>query len=196
MTKKTRYFMGGSAAILVAGLGTGSRRLLRRRLPVVISLPLGTVGTELRPGRCRGRRLRQRPRGDGLAAPPAPQIVLPQEQGQKDEDKKLQVVRIHSDEIQLVVPGGHTLADRDSVEASDLLNTPLLLPKSGTTRSRLNAWLEPIEDELQTSMELDSTEMIKQFVVAGLGVSFLAASHCRDEVASGKLVACCSHPSP
>ena len=51
----------------------------------------------------------------------------------------------------------------------------------------LNAWMEPVEDEIQTSMELDSTEMIKQFVMAGLGISFLAASNCRHEVESGKL---------
>lgn len=36
-------------------------------------------------------------------------------------------------------------------------------------------------------MELDSTEMIKRFVMAELGVSFLAASHCHEEVDAGKL---------
>jgi DNA-binding transcriptional LysR family regulator len=36
-------------------------------------------------------------------------------------------------------------------------------------------------------MELDSTEMMKHFVIAGLGVSFLAVSNCREEVAAGKL---------
>ena len=38
-------------------------------------------------------------------------------------------------------------------------------------------------------MELDSTEMIKRFVLAGLGISFLAGTHCYDEVGSGKLAA-------
>ena len=36
------------------------------------------------------------------------------------------------------------------------------------------------------SMELDSTEMIKRFVMAGLGASFVAATHCREEVAAGQ----------
>ena len=49
--------------------------------------------------------------------------------------------------------------------------------------------MEPVEDEIHTSMELDSTEMIKQFVMAGLGISFLAASNCRDELNSGRLAA-------
>ncbi len=36
-------------------------------------------------------------------------------------------------------------------------------------------------------MELDSTEMMKRFVLAELGVSFLAVSNCREEIANGKL---------
>ncbi|MFN9952122.1 MAG: LysR substrate-binding domain-containing protein [bacterium] len=49
-----------------------------------------------------------------------------------------------------------------------LLGHPLLLPKAGTTRSRLNVWMENVEDSTQISMELDSTEMMKRFVMAGL----------------------------
>ncbi len=104
------------------------------------------------------------------------------------QEKKLQVVKIHSDEIKLLVPGKHRLASFDRVLPQDLCREQLLLPKTGTTRARLNAWLDPVQDELNISMELDSTEMIKRFVMANLGVSFLAASHCLEEVAAGKLV--------
>jgi DNA-binding transcriptional LysR family regulator len=45
-------------------------------------------------------------------------------------------------------------------------------------------------------MELDSTEMMKRFVVAGLGLSFLAVSNCREEVAAGKLRAVPLAPDP
>jgi DNA-binding transcriptional LysR family regulator len=112
------------------------------------------------------------------------------------QDKKLQVVKIHSDEIKLLVPGSHAFAGRASVSAEEVAGEPLLLPKSGTTRARLNAWFEQVEEELQISMELDSTEMIKQFVKAGLGVSFLAASHCREEVAAGTLATISLAPEP
>jgi len=112
------------------------------------------------------------------------------------QEKKLQVAKIHSDEILLLLPPKHPLSAKHQVFARDLLGLPLLLPKSGTTRARLNAWLEPIEGHVQTSMELDSTEMIKRFVMAGLGFSFLAASHCREEVASGKLSAVPLGPEP
>ena len=105
------------------------------------------------------------------------------------KEKRLQVVKIHSDEIQVIVPKGHPLAGKRQVVASDLVGLPLLLPKSGTTRSRLNAWMEVVEDEISISMELDSTEMMKRFVLAGLGISFVAATHCREEVTSGRLAA-------
>jgi len=105
------------------------------------------------------------------------------------KEKRLQVVKIHSDEIQVIVPKGHPLAGKRQVVASDLVGLPLLLPKSGTTRSRLNAWMEAVEDEISISMELDSTEMMKRFVLAGLGISFVAATHCREEVTSGRLAA-------
>ena len=53
----------------------------------------------------------------------------------------------------------------------------MLLPKSGITRARLDCWLEPVEDQIQISMELDSTEMIKRFVMAGLGLFVYCFDH-------------------
>ncbi len=105
------------------------------------------------------------------------------------KEKRLQVVKIHSDEIKLIVPPNHPFARKKEVLATELIGEPVLLPKTGTTRNRLSAWLEAVEDEISVSMELDSTEMIKRFVMAGLGVSFVAATHCIEEVAAGKLAA-------
>jgi len=112
------------------------------------------------------------------------------------EEKKLQVVKIHSDEIKLLTPPDHQLTHKRMVNCRDLANVPLLLPKSGTTRTRLNVWFDDVESELSISMELDSTEMIKRFVMAGLGLSFLAASHCEEEVAEGRLAAVSLGPEP
>ncbi|MFN8684951.1 MAG: LysR family transcriptional regulator substrate-binding protein, partial [Acidobacteriota bacterium] len=109
---------------------------------------------------------------------------------------KCQVVKIHSDEIKLILPPGHPLAGQRSVSPDDIASYPLLLPKTGTTRAKLNSWLEPVEEHIQVSMELDSTEMIKRFVQAGLGLSFLAASHCREEVAAQKLITLSLSPEP
>lgn len=110
------------------------------------------------------------------------------------QEKKVQVVRIHSDEIKVIVPPSHPLADRTSVTAQEVANHTVLLPKYGTTRKRLTAWLEAAGDNLQVSMELDSTEMIKRFCLAGMGVGFLAYTHCREEVEAGLLHALSIEP--
>ena len=111
-------------------------------------------------------------------------------------EAKLQVVKIHTDDIRLLAPADHPLGQRKSITCYDLVDHPLILPKSGTTRAKLNAWMELVEDKIQISMELDSTEMLKRFVMAGLGLSFLAASHCREEVDDGRLVAIPLAPEP
>jgi DNA-binding transcriptional LysR family regulator len=105
------------------------------------------------------------------------------------EEKRIQVVNIYHDEIRLIVPARHPLADKKAVLPQDLVEHFLILPKQGKTRSRLNEWLEPVEDDIRISMDLDSTEMMKRFVMAGLGASFLAVSNCGEEIAAGKLCA-------
>lgn len=112
------------------------------------------------------------------------------------QEKRVQVADIYRDEIRVILPTEHPLSDKTAVTCHDVVPYPLLLPKSGTTRARLNAWLEPVEDQIRVSMELDSTEMMKRFTMAALGLSFLAASNCREEVASGKLRSLALAPEP
>ena len=112
------------------------------------------------------------------------------------QDRKIEVVQIHTDEIRLLAPPGHPLTARRSVSASEIAEHPLLLPKQGRTRTRINEYLEDYDDEIQISMELESTEMIKQFIIAGLGVGFMAVTHALDEIKSGKLMAIRLEPLP
>jgi DNA-binding transcriptional LysR family regulator len=112
------------------------------------------------------------------------------------QEKRVQVVKIHSDEIKMLAPPRHPLASKTCVLPEDLIGHPLLVPKTGSTRGRLTAWLEPVEEQVRISMELDSTEMIKRFVLAGLGVGFVASAHCREEVAAGRLAAIPLGPDP
>lgn len=111
-------------------------------------------------------------------------------------EKRVQVIEIYRDEIRAVVPARHPLAELRAVTPQQITEHPLLLPKSGTTRSRLDHWFEQVEDQMNISMELDSTEMMKRFVIAGLGISFLAASNCREEIAAGKIRAIPLAPEP
>ena len=111
-------------------------------------------------------------------------------------EKRVQIVEIYRDEIRAVIPAGHPLAQRESVTCEDLIPYQLLLPQTGMTRTRLNSWFEEVNGELQISMELDSSETMKRFVMAGLGISFLSASNCRREVESGELKTVPLAPEP
>ncbi|MGC8794774.1 MAG: LysR substrate-binding domain-containing protein [Bryobacteraceae bacterium] len=111
-------------------------------------------------------------------------------------DRRLQAARIYTDEIKLIAPAGHPLAGLGAVTAEEVACHPLILPKYGATRGRLDEWLEPAGDRLQVIMELDSSEMIKRFVARGMGVSFMAASHCRAESERGELALASLAPEP
>ncbi len=111
-------------------------------------------------------------------------------------EKRVQTVEIYRDEIRAIVPGDHPLAAMERVTCEDLLPYQILLPQTGMTRSRLNSWFENVEDELRVSMELDSSETMKRFVLAGLGIAFLPAANCSSEVAAGRLKAIPLAPEP
>jgi DNA-binding transcriptional LysR family regulator len=103
------------------------------------------------------------------------------------QERKLEIVRIYSDEIRLFVPPGHPLARARAVTAKEAAQHPLLLPKGGRTRSYIDQFLESVEASVRVSMELESSEMIKRFVMAGLGIAFLAVSSAREEIQTRQL---------
>ncbi len=104
-------------------------------------------------------------------------------------DTRLTVVPIHKDELVVIVPPGHPLAKLKSAAIAQVAECPLLLPKSGRTRDAIeNAFaqrrLKPV-----VSMELDSSELLKRFVAAGVGVGFIARSNVVDDAKAGLLAA-------
>lgn len=112
------------------------------------------------------------------------------------QEKRLEVIPIHSDEIRLLVPPAHPFAKKTSVSAEQIAEHPLLLPKGGRTRSRINEYLDAVEDDLRISMELESSEMLKQFIIAGLGIGFMAVTNARKEIRQGALRAVRLAPLP
>lgn len=103
------------------------------------------------------------------------------------QDRRLERAAIHRDEIGLLVPASHPLAGATQVNPEDLVPFPLLLPKGGRTRAMLDDFLHAVRDKITLSMELESSEMIKRFVLAGLGVSFLARTYAQAELRAGTL---------
>jgi DNA-binding transcriptional LysR family regulator len=105
------------------------------------------------------------------------------------DDSRLTVVPIHRDELVVIVSTRHPLAKLESATICQAAEFPLLLPKVGRTRDALeNAFAQRRLKPL-VSMELDSSELLKRFVAAGVGVGFIARSNVAEDIKAGVLAA-------
>jgi len=105
------------------------------------------------------------------------------------DDKRLTVVNIHRDELVVIAAPGHPLSRRKQAAIADLAGFPLLLPKVGRTRDTLENLFYERGLKPKVSMELDSSELLKRFVAADVGVGFIARSNVTEDVKAGALVA-------
>jgi DNA-binding transcriptional LysR family regulator len=104
-------------------------------------------------------------------------------------DKRLSVVNIHRDELVIIAAPGHPLSRMKEAAIANLAGFPLLLPKVGRTRDTLENLFYERGLKPKVSMELDSSELLKRFVAADVGVGFIARSNVIEDVKAGVLVA-------
>jgi len=106
-------------------------------------------------------------------------------------DNRLTVVQIHRDELVVIAAPNHPLSKLKSKSAavSDVVKFPLLLPKLGRTRDAIEALFHERNLKPIVSMELDSSELLKRFVAADVGVGFIARSNVLEDVKAGVLAA-------
>jgi DNA-binding transcriptional LysR family regulator len=64
-----------------------------------------------------------------------------------------------------------------------------VLPKAGHTRDALEELFHERRLKLNYTMELDSSELLKRFVAAGVGVGFISRSNVEEDVRAGVLAA-------
>jgi len=99
----------------------------------------------------------------------------------------LHVLPIHRDEMAVLAPPDHPLAQKQSVSLEEVLEYPLLYPKTGQTRQQLDRHLRKFQDRVKISMELASVETIKKFVATGIGVTLMSSGFAQAEQAAGIL---------
>jgi DNA-binding transcriptional LysR family regulator len=104
-------------------------------------------------------------------------------------DPRLTVVLIHRDELVVIAPPQHPLAKLKSATISEVAQYPLVLPKAGHTRDALEELFHEYKLKPQYAMELDSSELLKRFVAADVGVGFIARSNVHEDVQAKVLVA-------
>jgi DNA-binding transcriptional LysR family regulator len=105
------------------------------------------------------------------------------------KDKRYTVVPIHKDELVVITPIKHPLSGRNEATLADVAQYPLLLPKLGRTRNTLEALFHEQRLKPTISMELDSSELTKRFVVADVGISFIPRSNVAEDLKAKTLSA-------
>src|SRR5215472_1670365 len=106
-------------------------------------------------------------------------------------DNRLTVVLIHRDELVIIAPPDHPLARMKSATVAEASRFPLVVPKAGHTRDALENLFHERKLKPRYAMELDSSELLKRFVAADVGVGFIARSHVSEDVQAQVLAAVC-----
>jgi DNA-binding transcriptional LysR family regulator len=104
-------------------------------------------------------------------------------------DNRLTVVLIHRDDLLIIAPPQHPLAKMKSATVAEAAKFPLVVPKAGHTRDALENLFHERKLKPRYAMELDSSELLKRFVAADVGVGFIARSNVSEDVKAGVLAA-------
>jgi DNA-binding transcriptional LysR family regulator len=103
------------------------------------------------------------------------------------KDSRLTVDTLHRDDVVVVAPSNHPLAARDSVKLMEILPQSLLLPKQGRQRELIEDLFRSNDVQPRVAMEVESSELLKRLIVAGLGIGFLPRSNVLEDTKSGAL---------
>ncbi|MGA9981304.1 MAG: LysR family transcriptional regulator [Candidatus Sulfotelmatobacter sp.] len=104
-------------------------------------------------------------------------------------DNRLTVVLIHRDELVIIVQPSHPLGKMKAAPIAEAAKFPLVVPKVGHTRDSLEELFHERRLKPNYTMELDSSELLKRFVAAGVGVGFIARSSVVEDIRARSLAA-------
>jgi len=97
-------------------------------------------------------------------------------------DPRLTVMPIHNDELAIIAPIHHKLAKSKALTIAEVAAYPLVVPKGGHTRDVLDHLFYERKLKPRYAMELDSSELLKRFVAADVGIGFIARSHVQEDI--------------
>ena len=97
------------------------------------------------------------------------------------------VHHIYRDRLRFMVSSRNPLASRSKLTLEEVASQPLIFPRTGFTRQVLDKLFRPYRSRLRITMELPSIGMIKRFVGADAGVSFISESFASDQVKAGEV---------
>jgi len=93
------------------------------------------------------------------------------------------------DELTIIVPPDHILAQAGIIDAQDLLKEKIIMRESGSgTREIFENVLTAHHVQYSIALELGNTEAIKNAVAAGMGLSCVSERCIKKELTAGSLV--------
>jgi LysR family transcriptional regulator, low CO2-responsive transcriptional regulator len=104
-------------------------------------------------------------------------------------DNRLVAQLVHRDHLVVITAPNHPLSTRKTATVAEVAAFPLVLPRLGHTRDALDALFYDHHLQPNVAMELDSSELLKRFVAAGVGVGFIALSNIEEDIRAKALVA-------
>jgi DNA-binding transcriptional LysR family regulator len=105
------------------------------------------------------------------------------------KDSRLVMHTIHKDDVVLVTSPTHPLSVRDTVKLDEILQYPLLMMKHGRQREKINHFFHSRDVQPRVAMELESSELLKRLIGAGIGMGFLPNINVHADVEAGLLKA-------
>jgi DNA-binding transcriptional LysR family regulator len=113
--------------------------------------------------------------------------------GFKGDDERLHFEKIWDDEMVVAVPKGHPWTRRKAIEVADLRSEKFISREHGSgtldsLRKLLAKRKRPEYELLNISMELGSTEAVKEALMAGYGFSILSRISIQHELDDGNIV--------
>lgn len=100
--------------------------------------------------------------------------------------ERISVIPWREDELVVIAPASHPLVHKRRVRAADLIDEPFILREPGSgTRVVAEAALAEHGVHPGTTVQLGSTEAIKQAVAAGLGLAVVSRAAAADQLALG-----------
>jgi DNA-binding transcriptional LysR family regulator len=103
------------------------------------------------------------------------------------KDPRLTVELIHKDELAFVVPAAHPLTAQVSVCLKEAVQHPMVLMKQGRQRELLDNLFHMQDLQPKIAMEVESSELVKRLVAAGLGTGFLPQANVASDAQAGLL---------
>ena len=106
--------------------------------------------------------------------------------GAKWDEKRITLEEIYSDELILVVYGGHPWEGREFVDIQELAGAPFILrERSSGTRMVMAQALESVgfaPSRLNVVAEMGGTEAVRQAVKARIGISIISAQAVKEDI--------------